>query len=1077
MPAAEAGPDLSTFGGAGAAGGIVGTKNLQSAVDSLTQTVLDFEKAVTQISAFADTLGKGAGGAAAAGSFVNGSAFPTPAAGTTTAGRFPVMYNPFTGYAQGPTSQTAWSAFPGLSTAGGTLGAAATPTGAQAPAAAQPAQQRPVMMNTMAAAAASGITAMAGYGSANMTGQLALNTYQFGAQLGMNGGNFAYNQQLLARQAYGSAGGGTGLFATQANNAWGQSPQDLAQAFSILGQQAGNPMLNQTSFGQNLLGGTAQFSYLNPAMSGTQAAQAISQLYTPSQSLAMTQLGYTQTPLQRGVPGGSRNMAQVVSGMMSADMFGSKYGMSNSQVQAQLGPNGIMYQNLLAAGMNPSTYASSFETYNRLFAGNGKNAPALSTGAAQNLMNQFGSQDPSKVAAAQATLKKYGVGTTDLDKLKAMQGTAAAKQGDQSAGFTAGVQAFARAVSDFNTATERMLNATGMNENVGKAKGFLGGLDTFGGIGLGGLGAFGAGRLAWKAGSRLFGKSAGADTAAGETAAGGDVAAGGAATAGSIAASLLLPLTATLASAWGLSKIKTKGAGDLLNPTSSDLGIHGNWAQDLFGGKRSKGWLTGDIAGIFGGAATPTGAVSPKGSKTTSSISSVSKQGKEAVGAAETQLGVPYVWGGESPGVGFDCSGLTQWAYKRAGVNIPRTADAQWEFLRKKAVSTDKVEEGDMVFMAGSDGTAGAPGHVGMMVSNSKLIQAPYTGADVQIIPYDPGAWSHAARPSGSLAGGGLASGTGGALSGGQNPAGNGPGMSVLGGGGTGDSTSEGSTSELSAYQSAIVGGGGGGSGYYGLRSITATTASNDGGSPGKSLNIKVPQGGGTPAANMALGKKEAAQYGWGSGTQWSDLVKLWNQESGWNNNAQNPTSTAYGIAQFLNSTWGPYGAKTSNAGLQIKYGLEYIKSRYGSPEGAWAHEVADNWYAKGGTAPAGSVGVVGERGPELVRFGKAADVLNAGDSARLMQSAMGPHRAGVNAGGLNYSTASPAYSGQTGTTRGTNGQVTLNFWASSVVIHRPQSSGNSLVSGASARTMAKLFVEQVSKMDLYSAIASGANS
>jgi hypothetical protein len=58
-----------------------------------------------------------------------------------------------------------------------------------------------------------------------------------------------------------------------------------------------------------------------------------------------------------------------------------------------------------------------------------------------------------------------------------------------------------------------------------------------------------------------------------------------------------------------------------------------------------------------------------------------------------------------------------------------------------------------------------------------------------------------------------------------------------------------------------------------------------------------------------------AQMYNW-TGSQWSQgLEPLWTQESGFNNNAQNPTSTAYGIAQFLNSTWGPYGPKTSNAG------------------------------------------------------------------------------------------------------------------------------------------------------------------
>lgn len=103
-----------------------------------------------------------------------------------------------------------------------------------------------------------------------------------------------------------------------------------------------------------------------------------------------------------------------------------------------------------------------------------------------------------------------------------------------------------------------------------------------------------------------------------------------------------------------------------------------------------------------------------------------------------------------------------------------------------------------------------------------------------------------------------------------------------------------------------------------------------------------------TAVQNQSTAKKILAQMGlssWTSGQEWQDLVSLWTKESGWNSNAQNPTSTAYGIAQFLNTTWAPYGAKTSDPATQIKYGIQYIEQRYGSPVMAWAHETANNWY------------------------------------------------------------------------------------------------------------------------------------
>jgi hypothetical protein len=83
-----------------------------------------------------------------------------------------------------------------------------------------------------------------------------------------------------------------------------------------------------------------------------------------------------------------------------------------------------------------------------------------------------------------------------------------------------------------------------------------------------------------------------------------------------------------------------------------------------------------------------------------------------------------------------------------------------------------------------------------------------------------------------------------------------------------------------------------------------------------------------------------------GDGSQFSCLENLWGKESGWNPNAQNPSSTAYGIPQFLDSTWASTGiAKTSDGYRQIDAGLIYIEQRYGTPCSAWSHSQAKNWY------------------------------------------------------------------------------------------------------------------------------------
>jgi hypothetical protein len=83
-----------------------------------------------------------------------------------------------------------------------------------------------------------------------------------------------------------------------------------------------------------------------------------------------------------------------------------------------------------------------------------------------------------------------------------------------------------------------------------------------------------------------------------------------------------------------------------------------------------------------------------------------------------------------------------------------------------------------------------------------------------------------------------------------------------------------------------------------------------------------------------------------GDASEFSCLENLWGKESGWNPNAQNPSSTAYGIPQFLDSTWAGTGiAKTSDGFRQIDAGLIYIDSRYGSPCGAWSHSQSTGWF------------------------------------------------------------------------------------------------------------------------------------
>lgn len=125
--------------------------------------------------------------------------------------------------------------------------------------------------------------------------------------------------------------------------------------------------------------------------------------------------------------------------------------------------------------------------------------------------------------------------------------------------------------------------------------------------------------------------------------------------------------------------------------------------------------------------------------------------------------------------------------------------------------------------------------------------------------------------------------------------------------------------------------------------------------------------GGGNSDARAAV-QSAASAYGWNAGPQWDALQQIVQKESSWNPNAQNPGSTAYGLFQFLDSTWGSVGAsKTSDPGAQAAAGMRYIQSRYGTPAAALAFHNSHGYYANGGLFTRPTFGVIGEAGPEVV--------------------------------------------------------------------------------------------------------------
>lgn len=263
-------------------------------------------------------------------------------------------------------------------------------------------------------------------------------------------------------------------------------------------------------------------------------------------------------------------------------------------------------------------------------------------------------------------------------------------------------------------------------------------------------------------------------------------------------------------------------------------------------------------------------------------------KGAKAVQFAIAQLGEPYVWGATGPD-SWDCSGLTQAAWKYAGVQIPRVTYDQIAF--GTASSRNRAMPGDLVFPS--------RGHVMMVTGRSgaqALIHAPHTGDVVRFAPWRNGTIRH------------------------------------------------------------IAGGGG---------------SSSGGGSP------------------KAFAKSQLGDLGWSS-AQWSPLNKLWQKESGWRWNARNPSSGAYGIPQALPpDKMASFGMDWLwNPRTQIRWGLAYIKARYGSPSAAWAHSQRTGWYADGTTNARRGLAWVGERGPELVDFRGGERVFPHEESLRIAAAA-----------------------------------------------------------------------------------------
>ncbi|GIG77163.1 C40 family peptidase [Planotetraspora kaengkrachanensis] len=97
---------------------------------------------------------------------------------------------------------------------------------------------------------------------------------------------------------------------------------------------------------------------------------------------------------------------------------------------------------------------------------------------------------------------------------------------------------------------------------------------------------------------------------------------------------------------------------------------------------------------------------------------------RRAISTAKKHIGDPYRWGATGPHA-FDCSGLVKYAWRKAGVKLPRTTYSQKKAVKKK-VKWGHFKIGDLIFTSGG-------GHVGMYVGHGKMIHSPHSGSRVRI--------------------------------------------------------------------------------------------------------------------------------------------------------------------------------------------------------------------------------------------------------------------------------------------------------------------------------------------------------
>ncbi len=180
-------------------------------------------------------------------------------------------------------------------------------------------------------------------------------------------------------------------------------------------------------------------------------------------------------------------------------------------------------------------------------------------------------------------------------------------------------------------------------------------------------------------------------------------------------------------------------SGSAAQPAVSDgqagsAGLRQGWDGSKYWFKNARGeWRWTSHYDVYldrtGGAGSGSAAQQSAGGTTAPDTAPSVGRGEPAIDYALAQLGKPYVWGGNGPS-GYDCSGLVQQAFRRAGIALPRVADDQ--YAATTPISEDQLRRGDLLFWSDS-GRASGIHHVGIYLGGGKFVEAPRPGKTLRV--------------------------------------------------------------------------------------------------------------------------------------------------------------------------------------------------------------------------------------------------------------------------------------------------------------------------------------------------------